>query len=167
MKRLNTLLINNNYISKISPLGDNLPNLATLILTNNKISILSEIDNIASFTHLEMLSLLDNPVALRENYRLYVIHKIPSLKSLDFRKVKKQERLAASQLFASTEGQALMNSLESEVREQQEAARKGMVLCLIYKLFIFYVLHYNIEHIITWMIGLKLLYMQPYIHTCR
>jgi len=35
-----------------------------------------------------MLSLLHNPVASKEHYRLYVAHKIPQVRILDFRKVK-------------------------------------------------------------------------------
>lgn len=39
---------------------------------------------------LTSLVLIDNPVSKKENYREYVIHKIPSLKVLDFKKIKPQ-----------------------------------------------------------------------------
>jgi len=48
---------------------------------------------------LEHLSLLDNVVCRRENYRLYVISLVPQLKSLDFKKVKQVERIEAMKLF--------------------------------------------------------------------
>eukprot|EP01041_Mallomonas_annulata_P011145 gene11145-23297_t len=125
MKRLSTILLNNNYVSKISQLGENAPNISTLVLTNNRISQLSEIDNIAAFTKLELLSLLDNPITLNEHYRLYAIFKIPSLKSLDFRKVKKEERVEASKLFTSVTGKGILSSVEHDAQLQLAASRKG------------------------------------------
>lgn len=52
-----------------------------------RLATLSEIDHLASFTKLELLSLVDNPVTDKLHYRLYAIYKIPSLKMLDFQKV--------------------------------------------------------------------------------
>ena len=89
MPDLRTLLVNNNLISRVAPdLGSRLKRLDTLVLTNNHISSLSELDNIASFKALRELTLLYNPVTKRENYRLFVIHKIPSLRVLDFTRVR-------------------------------------------------------------------------------
>ena len=48
MKRLNAIILNNNYISRIGVIGGNLPELKTVILTNNKVSNLSEINNLTS-----------------------------------------------------------------------------------------------------------------------
>lgn len=88
MKRLNALLINNNYVSRIAAnIGEHLPSLSSLILTNNKVSLLSEIDHLSSLRQIENISLIDNPVSMKANYRLYVIQRLPSLKMLDFRKV--------------------------------------------------------------------------------
>lgn len=93
MKRLKTLLLSNNFISRIGPnLGDSLLSLDCLVLTGNKISSLSELDHLSSFTKLTHLSLLDNPVVKQPHYRLYVLNKIPSLRTLDFRKVKIEVR---------------------------------------------------------------------------
>ena len=49
---------------------------------------MQDIDPLASLPKLKMLSLIGNPVALKLNYRLYVISKCPALKILDFKKVK-------------------------------------------------------------------------------
>ena len=125
MTRLTTLLVNNNCITRLEPLGANLLELKTLVLTNNKITNLSEIDNISTLTKLELLSLLENPVTMKEHYRLYTIYKIPSLKSLDFRKVKKQERLAAVELFTSGSGSALIALISKETEMQQTAVKRG------------------------------------------
>jgi U2 small nuclear ribonucleoprotein A' len=77
-KRLSTLLLNNNHVSRIgTDLATQLPNLTCVVLTNNKISVLSELDPLGGCTHLTMLSLLENPVARQQHYRLYVVHKIP------------------------------------------------------------------------------------------
>lgn len=93
MRRLKTLMLSNNFISRIgTDLGDKLPALESLILTGNKISSLSELDHLSSLTQLTHLSLLDNPVVKQPHYRLYVLSKLPNLKTLDFRKVKLQVR---------------------------------------------------------------------------
>lgn len=104
LNRLGTLLINNNRITRINPnIGEFLPKLHTLILTNNRIVNLVEIDPLASLPKLQFLSLLDNNITKKANYRLYVINKLKSLRVLDFKKVKNKERLEAKNLFASKE----------------------------------------------------------------
>ncbi|MED6145761.1 hypothetical protein PIB30_028214 [Stylosanthes scabra] len=104
LNRLGTLLINNNRITRINPnIGEFLPKLHTLVLTNNRIVNLVEIDPLASLPKLQYLSLLDNNITKKQNYRLYVIHKLKSLRVLDFKKVKNKERLEAKRLFDSKE----------------------------------------------------------------
>lgn len=104
LNRLGTLLINNNRITRINPnIGEFLPNLHTLVLTNNRIVNLVEIDPLTSLPKLQFLSLLDNNITKKVNYRLYVIHKLKSLRVLDFKKVKDKERLEAKNLFESKE----------------------------------------------------------------
>lgn len=67
-----------------------LPKLHTLIITSNRLTNLVEIDPLASLPKLKFLSLLENNITKRPNYRLYVIHKLKSLRLLDFRKVKQK-----------------------------------------------------------------------------
>uniref|UniRef100_M1B451 U2 small nuclear ribonucleoprotein A n=1 Tax=Solanum tuberosum TaxID=4113 RepID=M1B451_SOLTU len=106
LNRLGTLLMNNNRITRINPnIGEFLPKLHTLIITSNRLTNLVEIDPLASLPKLKFLSLLENNITKRPNYRLYVIHKLKSLRLLDFRKVKQKERLEASKLFASQEAE--------------------------------------------------------------
>lgn len=104
MNRLSSLFASNNYVSHISPLGEQLHNLTTLVLSNNRINSLSEIDNIATLKKLELLSLTDNQVTHLPHYRLYVIFRIPSLKCLDFQKVKRIEREESARFFKSAAG---------------------------------------------------------------
>ncbi|CAK7335987.1 unnamed protein product [Dovyalis caffra] len=104
LNRLGTLIINNNRITRINPnIGEYLPKLHTLVLTNNRLVNLAEIDPLVSLPKLQFLSLLDNNITKKPNYRLYVIHKLKSLRVLDFKKVKVKERAEAEHLFASKE----------------------------------------------------------------
>ncbi|KAK8556604.1 hypothetical protein V6N13_064625 [Hibiscus sabdariffa] len=112
LKRLGTLLINNNRVTRINPnIGEFLPKVHTLVLTNNRLVNLVEIDPLASLPKLQFLSLLDNNITKKPNYRLYVIHKLKSLRVLDFKKVKAKERLEAENLFASKE-------VEEEIKKE-------------------------------------------------
>ena len=80
----------NNRIKQICDISESLPNLQNLFLMNNKISELVELDKLVSCKKLERLVLVNNLVAELPNYRLYAIHKIPSLRILDFQKVEKK-----------------------------------------------------------------------------
>jgi U2 small nuclear ribonucleoprotein A' len=93
LRRLNCLLLSNNRITRIAPnLGTNLPAIDTIILSGNGFTQLAELDPLASFSKLAVLSLLDNPVIKKPHYRHYLIHKLPRLRLLDFKKVKAQAR---------------------------------------------------------------------------
>jgi U2 small nuclear ribonucleoprotein A' len=125
MSRLSCLLLMSNSISKISgnsSLCTNLSNLTSLILSNNNISQLTEIYNLAGFKKLEMLSLVDNPVSLAANYRKYVIVKLPSLKTLDFVKVKKEERAQALLWAKSAEGRACIAQVQADAITRNAAS---------------------------------------------
>jgi len=100
LKRLKTLILNSNRIAKIqNNMGSDLPNLENLMLMNNKINDLNEIDNLSDCKKLLRLSLGNNLVTQVKNYRLYVIARIPSLRILDFQRIKKKERDEAAKLF--------------------------------------------------------------------
>jgi len=103
LQRLRTLLFNNNTISKIEKnLEEFLPHLDTLVLTNNRLTNLSDIDPLSTLSSLRSLSLLENMITKKPHYRLYVIHKLPHLRILDFRKIKEKERLASEKLFGAS-----------------------------------------------------------------
>ncbi|KAF6163768.1 hypothetical protein GIB67_012127 [Kingdonia uniflora] len=115
LNRLATLIMNNNRITRINPkIGEYLPKLHTLILTNNRLVNLVEIDPLASLTKLQFLSLLDNNITKKANYRLYVIHKLKSLRLLDFKKVKLKERNEAENLFATKEAEEDVKKVSSK-----------------------------------------------------
>ncbi|KAG0258420.1 U2 small nuclear ribonucleoprotein A' [Mortierella polycephala] len=105
LPRLKCLLLSNNRISKIdSNLSQYLPNLTTVVLTNNAITELSDLDGLSGCKSIETLSLLDNPVTKKKYYRLWVIWKLQNVRVLDFEKVKKTERVEAKKLFEGKAG---------------------------------------------------------------
>ncbi|XP_033108611.1 U2 small nuclear ribonucleoprotein A'-like [Anneissia japonica] len=112
LKRLRHILLNNNRVCRIGEnLEESLPRLETLILTNNNMQELGDLDTLVSVKTLTCLSLLRNPITSKRHYRLYVIHKLPQVKLLDFRKVKQKEREAASLMFKGKKGQTLAKDL--------------------------------------------------------
>lgn len=102
--RLRTLFLAQNRISNIQPnLASTIPNLQTLVLTKNRITELADLDPLAGFKKLVYLTLMGNPVASKENYRLWVIWRCPNVRYLDFVKVRDVERKAGLDLFGSVE----------------------------------------------------------------
>ena len=100
LKRLTQLLLNNNRVTRIADnLGQVLPKLDSLILTNNLIATLKDLEPLANATTLTRLSLVDNPVSKVTDYRPFVIALLPKLKVLDFQRVKLAERHAAEAKF--------------------------------------------------------------------
>merc|ERR1712066_933178 len=111
------LIFNNNRIVRVGEgLDLSLPNLQTLILTNNSIQELAELEPLGCLSKITMLSLLHNPVVTRRNYREYVIHKFPNLRVLDFKKVKYQEREAAKALFKTKEGKTQLKDIQRKAK---------------------------------------------------
>ena len=100
--RLNTLLCARNRIQGVDKrLGEMLPNLTTLVLTSNLVKEMGDMDGLSGCTKLTHLSLLENPVQKKEHYRTYTIWLCPSLRFLDFQKVKNAERESATELFGT------------------------------------------------------------------
>jgi len=119
LRRLKSIMLNNNRILRLADgLGEVIPNLETLILTNNHLQELGDLDPLAEFTKLTYLSLLSNPVTSKQHYRPYVINKLPNLRVLDFRKVKLKEREEARKLFKSKKGKELAKEIAKTSQQQ-------------------------------------------------
>eukprot|EP01095_Lingulamoeba_sp_RSL-Kostka_P009111 TRINITY_DN311_c1_g1_i1.p1 TRINITY_DN311_c1_g1~~TRINITY_DN311_c1_g1_i1.p1 ORF type:complete len:246 (-),score=70.51 TRINITY_DN311_c1_g1_i1:98-835(-) len=102
LKRLHTILLNTNKIVRIAEnLQNSIPNLQTLILSNNRIESIGEIIKLSDFKKLTRLSLWDNPIQNISDYRLHVIHHLPNLKILDFTKITIKERRKAKKLLGA------------------------------------------------------------------
>jgi len=117
LTRVKSLLLNNNRIVRVGEgLEIALPNLQTLILTNNSLQELADLEPLSNLKKLQMVSLLHNPVVTKRNYREYVIHKFPNLRVLDFKKVKQQEREAAKALFKTKEGKTQLKDIQRKAK---------------------------------------------------
>ncbi|KAM0342649.1 hypothetical protein ACHAPU_009379 [Fusarium lateritium] len=102
--RITTLLLARNRVSTIQPsLVKAIPNLSNLVLSSNNLVELADLDTLGSFPRLTHLVLSDNPVSKKENYRYWVLWKCPSVRFLDFVKVKESEREKARELFGTEE----------------------------------------------------------------
>lgn len=106
LRRLKSLLLNNNRICRIAEnIEESLPQLETIVMTSNNMQELKDLDPLKTIQSLRYLSLLRNPVTNKPHYRLYVIHKLPQIRVLDFQRVKQREREAAKRMFSSKKGQ--------------------------------------------------------------
>ncbi|RDX56195.1 L domain-like protein, partial [Lentinus brumalis] len=104
LRRLRTLLLANNRIAAISAsLHLSVPNLTTLVLTNNNIAELGDLEPLKDVKSLQYLSLLGNPVREKKWYREWLAWRIPSLRVLDFQRIRDKERQAAKALFLTAD----------------------------------------------------------------
>ncbi|KAI0823042.1 L domain-like protein [Trametes gibbosa] len=104
LRRLRTLLLANNRISSISQsLHLSVPNLATLVLTNNNIAELGDLEPLKDVKSLQYLSLMGNPVSEKKWYREWLAWRIPNLRVLDFQRIRDKERQAARALFLTAD----------------------------------------------------------------
>jgi len=100
--RLQSIHIARNQITSISAsLPPNIPNLVTLILTDNAITSLASLVPLESLRFLRHLSLRGNPVTENEYYKEFVVWKAAKgkLQTLDFTRIKDSLRHSATSLF--------------------------------------------------------------------
>ncbi|RQM27059.1 hypothetical protein B5M09_001361 [Aphanomyces astaci] len=111
LKRLRMLLLHNNKVHRIQDnLAESIPNLSVLLLTNNSIANLTDVDTLRCFEHLDILSLRLHP----SYYREYVIHTLPHLRVLDFKKIRPVEREEAVRLFNSLAGKKIVEGATAD-----------------------------------------------------
>ncbi|KAL0944454.1 U2 small nuclear ribonucleoprotein A [Colletotrichum truncatum] len=102
--RISTLLLARNRVASIqASLPNAIPNLKQLVLASNNLSELADLDVLAGFKSLTHLVLVDNPVTKKENYRYWVVWRCPTVRFLDYQKVKEAEREKARELFGTAE----------------------------------------------------------------
>jgi U2 small nuclear ribonucleoprotein A' len=119
MLKLEALLFADNRICRIARgLGKFLPKLETIVFTNNKFARLNDLKPLSEFP-ITFLCLLGNPVAKLADYRLFVIHRLPKLKVLDYQKVKKRERAIAKAKFGDL-------NLAGEEKEEEDTPMIGI-----------------------------------------
>lgn len=102
--RITTLLLARNRVATIHPtLVTAVPNLTNLVLASNNLTELADLDLLGQFPRLTHLVLADNPVAKKEHYRSWVVWRCPTVRFLDYAKVKEAERERSRELFGSQE----------------------------------------------------------------
>ncbi|KAJ2158808.1 U2 snRNP complex subunit [Coemansia sp. RSA 552] len=104
--RLQSLYIADNRVASIEKgLASCLPNLHTLILTNNDIAELVDLEPLRELSELRFLSLTNNPATFKPHARLWCIWRLSSsLRVLDFERVTQAERGQAKALFETADG---------------------------------------------------------------
>lgn len=113
-------------ITRISPsLGRFLPNIEVLILTGNCMAHLRDLDSLSTLTKMKMLSLSGNPVTKLTDYRLYTIHRVPSLRVLDYQRVRPEERQNAAKKFSQAEQSSEQNKNNSNKAKTFDAEGEG------------------------------------------
>ncbi|KAH6996552.1 leucine-rich repeat-domain-containing protein [Ilyonectria sp. MPI-CAGE-AT-0026] len=109
--RITTLLLARNRVASIQPtLAKAIPNLTNLVLASNNLAELADLDTLATFPRLTHLVLADNPVAKKEHYRYWVLWRCPSVRFLDYQKVKEAEREKGRELFGTVEEPTVLAS---------------------------------------------------------
>ncbi|NXD81162.1 LRC72 protein, partial [Halcyon senegalensis] len=97
---LTELYLNNNDLTDISGALKHLSALQILLLHNNQLKKLSKtVKELKGMISLQTLNLFHNPLAQDLDYRLYVIHFLPSVQLLDRKPVTQRERESALHLY--------------------------------------------------------------------
>ncbi|KAM3127922.1 hypothetical protein pb186bvf_019992 [Paramecium bursaria] len=120
LKRLRTLNLSNNRISKIIDVSESLPALENLILMNNRLADFSEMYSLRNCKKLKRLILHGNLITQQPKYRLQIISILPQLKVLDFNKITHKEKEEAKE-FQTEEQQdylKLINLKDGNFDEQ-------------------------------------------------
>jgi len=115
LKRLKMLILNNNRVCRFEDrLEECLPQLETIVLTNNNVQELTDLEPLKSIKTLTNISFIRNPITTKPNYRYFVIHCLPQVRVLDFQRVKMKERAAAKKLFSGKKGELLKKDIAAK-----------------------------------------------------
>ncbi|NXS55636.1 LRC72 protein, partial [Brachypteracias leptosomus] len=96
---LTELYLHNNELTDISGALKHLRALQILLLHNNQLKKLGEtVKELKGMLSLQTLNLFHNPLAQEQDYRLHVIHVLPSVQLLDRKPVAQKERESAFHL---------------------------------------------------------------------
>ncbi|SGY69263.1 BQ5605_C004g02982 [Microbotryum silenes-dioicae] len=109
LRRLQHVHISNNPIRTLSPsITTSLPNLRSLVIRNGGLptEALASVGSVlARCRKLEMLVLKGNPLEQAQYYKEWIVFSCKGLRSLDFERVKQQDRTRALSLFQTASGQ--------------------------------------------------------------
>eukprot|EP00762_Andalucia_godoyi_P006445 ANDGO_02901.mRNA.1 Protein tilB homolog len=99
LKNLRYLNLAVNSVTKIENVAP-LESLAKLDLTCNYVTDLLSIEELRANYNLRQLFLIGNPCTAEDGYRLFIIHSLPQLQSLDGQDITRTERIQAAQSYA-------------------------------------------------------------------
>lgn len=145
--RINTLLAARNRVVSIQQsLPSAIPNLKNLVLASNNLAELADLDVLGMFPRLTHLVLADNPVTKKEvsdngsfpihskssgtdadavkHYRYWVLWRCPSVRFLDYEKVKQVEREKGRELFGTAEEPTVLTTEASFLAVSDEARER-------------------------------------------
>jgi hypothetical protein len=98
--KLQSLNVRHNNITSIGPLrSEDLPGLRKLNISDNRLSSIQEVADLASFSLLQELKLAPNPVDKLPHYRAQVLHRLPLLRVLDVGQVGADEKVKADIIY--------------------------------------------------------------------
>jgi len=102
--RLSELYLQHNALKSICGALAHLTCLKVLLLHNNQLEKLDKVvHELRSMHTLHTLNLHNNPVWQEPEYRVYVVHRVPSVQLLDRQEVIKQERDVGRKLYDQTQ----------------------------------------------------------------
>ncbi|KAJ2716957.1 U2 snRNP complex subunit [Coemansia spiralis] len=106
LQRLQSLYVADNRIASIErDLAACLPNIHTLVLTNNDLAELADLEPLRALSQLRHLSLASNPVMHKPHARLWCVWRMAdSLLVLNFERITLAERTEAKRLFEAPGG---------------------------------------------------------------
>ncbi|CAK7901459.1 U2 small nuclear ribonucleoprotein A' [[Candida] anglica] len=105
LKNLRCLLLAKNSIVSIdSNFAESVPRLESLTLNENNITKFSALKGLNGCNNLRELTLMGNKVTSLPNYRNFISWLVPTLKVLDFQKIKDQERKRGLELYGINNG---------------------------------------------------------------
>ncbi|KAI3379404.1 hypothetical protein SNEBB_010471 [Seison nebaliae] len=100
LPNLQYLDLSNNRLISLIGIPQKLPILTELRLENNQLDMFSDLDRLNNFRLLRKLRIHGNSIALFEDYRIIVVHKLPKITDLDYKPVSIEEKVMAKNTFA-------------------------------------------------------------------
>lgn len=139
------LNLNGNLIEKIPKEMTNLANLSELNVSANNITDLRDIFNITQLTNLKILYFIDenfgdNPICHFSNYRVFILHHLKNLETLDSVKVTNEEKKECESIFAK-------KSLfyKTKIKNMNKTTKNIFNLLKVYRNFYFILKYLQIQ----------------------
>jgi len=93
---INCLRLEDNGLRNLQNI-ERLERLQSLFMTGNRIQEFYEVDRLGELPHLMEISLMNNPMSRKPNYRIAIIKRLPSLIILDGKEISSDEKMRIEQ----------------------------------------------------------------------